>query len=313
MSRFSPLTRRQTFLAACGLAFLGLLTILPWQVVAQESNSKTELATKSSVSPGASAVEDGPSKTNPPVELGIATTPSGSSTDATKKMLVGCWRDAAGKEIEFFADGTYEDLGAKICHYNKTEVQDGKNLIRTVHSLRNGGKFVLANGQVQITDDADSAWNARFEFPAPKNSPDYRDYKILRLDESFLRMLGWPSQDPLFFRRVNQQAIETELGELPAELRPLFAAAGLNSADAQALIQIFDQEDIGTSCLKNLRKNHRRAASQNHAEATFWFECGRGGRLQTVITAGWRSASSVVPAGGNRPIIGGRTDCGRKD
>ncbi len=192
-----------------------------------------------------------------PVDSKKSADPGETDSDLEKR-LVGTWRDPAGKRVVFFKDGTYDDLGVNIfVHIGHS--QDGKNSAPETYRNRGQGTWKLHSGILQLTNDSDASfWSAERKSANTSDAkfPEGTEFRILRLDDSFLRMTFSPlkDKDTYFLRRVEEKPVDERFAAVPAELRPFFDAALFTPEEAEALVELFEVNKIDTASLQTIER-----------------------------------------------------------
>ncbi len=266
MNTVRHFTRRQLSLAACGLALLALITILPWQVVAQESAEQSKPNTKPETSASA-------------------------KTPTSEKPLVGTWRGGpSGSDVlTINKDGTYTWLfrtdgqgfagwppphpvsGMATIGMRGTPLPPGSPgfAFRATYT-NNSGHWKLdgttltlvyqpipltLHGFMDIqpgmgTPQATDLWPTEFE---ASGNAYTAELSIVRVDDSVLRMTGLAPAaggspgvtaptGPKFFKRVdNQSATPTFAADVPKDQQHIAQLACLNADEAKAMTKWIDE------------------------------------------------------------------------
>lgn len=255
MKRFRHFTRRQIALAAGGLTILGLLTIIPWQVVAQQpsaqgANDVPRLPTPS----GDNNQNEAASSSKLTAKLGANGEKSDVKHDSEiEQLLVGTWRDAAGKAVAFQSDGGYQDAGVNI--FVGTAVgMNGDKEYKTTSPMRGDGSWRVANGLLVLTYEPQSRyWTGKPAPVATSSAATKRcEFTILRLTKDYLR-LKYSSEhgdEAYFLSRDKEKPLNEKYANVPADLRDLFDAAQMTPEEADAVVDLLDAKKNDLSDLQ---------------------------------------------------------------
>jgi hypothetical protein len=248
MRHFKHHTRRQWFFITCTLALLGTVAIIPWRVVAQEEKS----AANTTAPVAANKLDSGKSNADQPSADQPAANP-------LKKLLVGRWRDAGQKEVIFFEDGTYEDFGANIFGVGSYVTRNNTRSFVT-HFKRGQGRWILdASSLTLLQDDNTRFWNRHGKAESKPERPKSKSqYQVLRLDDSFLRVLHQPesavpgTESRFFFRRIEEKPNDEKLAEVPGEMRQIADLAQLSTEETVAFATWLANQPIENAELQKI-------------------------------------------------------------
>jgi hypothetical protein len=269
MKRFRQFTGRQIALAACGLALIGLLAIIPWQVVAQDQKQTS----KPTVSSG---IEKQVDSGETPEAQGLQSPGLPDDKASIKKLLVGTWKSGyhPSDELVLHDDGSFE-------RNYRTWIASGDNATLSGYQSQQG-RWTIGDRKIQKQPGKEEdipTLNLEILHDGPYKplwtQPDKVDalyagsdrdrwYGIERLDKEFLRLkihegpqaiTSWNSDKGqvtfltspmMFYRRVDTNPERVDKNpqrqaydpKLPEELRRVAAIAQLTPEEAITLDEI---------------------------------------------------------------------------
>jgi hypothetical protein len=284
MQHIEVATRKRWWLIGMAVALVGTVTVLPWRVVAQEA--KTSDA-KAAAGTAAAKAETDATKSDAAKKSDYDANQSVADPTVQSKRIVGAWRDAAGKEVVFAADGTYADLGVNVyvTTYSGTEGTNNNPFTRTSRDRGDGG-WKIADGKLNLTKDvATHYWTGQTD---GKDSAPHvgKPLTILRLDDQFLRLKysGGEGTETYFLRKVDEQPIDERYAAVPAETRQFFAAAQFTPAEAQTLIDLFTQYNIDVACLKTIDQIQQVRRGKQTLQHLFGMSAGEVAAFRQLVT-----------------------------
>jgi hypothetical protein len=249
MKNFHSFSRRRLLLAGSAIALLTVVAIVPWRLVAQEKK--------------------------PAARQGMGNAAETSKESALpEKLIVGTWVPGASSgELTFRSDGTYQEFARFVQSFApQSPVPTGQQFINE------HGKWTLENNLLTLTADSQapglrgSPFRKRTQ-PAPQTpgasaaaseggegaavlalAPPPRPFKIVRLDDSFLRMTPIVSNEPggvgadtgtYFYRRDKEKSAPQQFdSSVPDELKQLAELAQLTPKDALSLLEWFKSHHL---------------------------------------------------------------------
>jgi len=259
MKTIRQFTSKQIAIATCATCLLAAIAIIPWRLVAQERPA-ADPARPAGVlqdprQPAADANRPAadPAQPTPPAKATAENELKGKS--AEEKLLVGTWRGGpTNGEVVFRADGSYREFSLLDASADRSALGgQGKN----VH-----GTWQIKDKLVVLRDEPEIPIMRGLTQPPFGVGFQYRRFKIVRLDDSLLRLQelspGFVGNEAaprwwlaaqaeglgplLFFRRDASATAEEKFDpSIPADLVHIAELARMSPAEALSMVEWFNE------------------------------------------------------------------------
>jgi hypothetical protein len=175
-----------------------------------------------------------------------------------QRLLVGVWRDASGRLVEFYQDGNYEDFGVQIFAERVQPSQPDSATHRwpKYRYHRTQGTWTVQDGFLQLTKRETKEFWAKAP-QAATSGPTCRP-AITKIDQEFLRLrTAYRNSDfgnAFFLRRVDRKPPDELYAELPKQLRPLAAMSDLTTEEGLLWNKWLERQKIDADLLRAVER-----------------------------------------------------------